>query len=217
MSNDLVVQNEDDGWLDTAGEAGERVLRGTLLKFSDWTWTKGKEGIEVPEGTQLVALATAAAWVKWEDRKPSRYVMRQPGSRLPEREELGDTDKADWPAGLDGQPKDPWQNTRFLYLVDPISAEAFTFSTSSWGGRGAVIDLADQIQRVRHSKPSAVPVVELRAQAMQTKFGKKSKPWLKVIDWRGGELLNEPTPPPAPKLPNRSSEAAAALDDALPW
>jgi hypothetical protein len=34
MTHDLITT--DDGWNDAAAEANERVLRGTLLKFSDW-------------------------------------------------------------------------------------------------------------------------------------------------------------------------------------
>jgi hypothetical protein len=183
-----------DGWGDAAAESAERIIKGTLLKFAEWNWTKGKEGTKVEEGTTLVAIDTAAGQVKWADGKPVEYRMRQPGRRLPDREELGDLDEEDWEFGPDGKSKkDPWQNTRFVYLVDPVSAEAFTFSTSSWGGRGAVADLADQIQRVRYARPGAVPVVELRAAPMLTKYGKKSKPWFKVVDWRGG---GESTAPP---------------------
>src|SRR5262245_46414870 len=120
----------DDGWNDAAVEAGERTIRGTLLKFSDWRWTSGKEATPVEVGTKLVALATAAGWVRWENNKPAEHRMRQPGRRLPERDELGYTDQNEWEAGPDGEPKDPWQNTRWVYLVDPVTAEAFTFTTS---------------------------------------------------------------------------------------
>ena len=48
--NSLVTIQNDDGWDDAAAENAERVIKGTLLKFSDWRWTKGKEGIEVEEG-----------------------------------------------------------------------------------------------------------------------------------------------------------------------
>ena len=137
MNNLATVQQDEDGWGDAAAESAERVIKGTLLKFADWNWSKGKEGTKVDEGTALVALDTAAAWVKWEEGKPVEYRMRQAGYRLPEREELGDLEERDWEAGPDNKPKDPWQNTRFVYMVDPVSAEAFTFSTSSWGGRGA--------------------------------------------------------------------------------
>lgn len=73
-----------------------------------------------------------------------------------------------------------------MYLVDPLTAEAYTFSTSAFGGRAAVNDLADQIQRMRFAQPGAVPVVELRAAPMLTRFGRKSRPWFKVIEWRRG-------------------------------
>jgi hypothetical protein len=196
MSNDLTTVNEGgDGWSDAAAESAERVLKGTLLKFADWRWSKGQEGTEIEKGTRLVALGTAAAWVRWSGGKPVEYKVREPGRRLPDREELGDQNEDDWEAGPDGKtPRDPWQSTRFVYLVDPATAEAFTFSTSSWGGRGAVADLGDQIQRMRYANPHAVPVVELHAAPMLTKFGKKSRPWLKVVDWKKGGQLDGDTP-----------------------
>jgi putative DNA primase/helicase len=156
--------NYDDGWNDAAAEASERVLRGALLKFGDGRWSRGTEGLDVPNGTKLVALDTAAAWVKWSDGKPVEYRMREPGQKMPDLEEMPDRDKSQWEPGPDGiTPRDPWQSTRFLYLVDPQTAEAFTFSTSSWGGRGAVADLGDQIGRMRFSHPGAVPLVERHA------------------------------------------------------
>lgn len=184
--NHLTIVQKDDGWGDAAAESAERTIKGTLLKFADWKWFKGKEGSEVESGTVLLALDTAAAWLKWANNRPVEHRMRQPGCRLPERDELGDLDESEWELGPDGQSKDPWQNTRFVHLVDPRTAEAFTFSTSSWGGRQAVADLADQIQRMRYERPGAVPLVELQAAPMLTKFGKKSRPFFKVIGWRGG-------------------------------
>ena len=68
--------------------------------------------------------------------------------------------------------RDPWQSTRFVHLIDPQTAEAFTFSTSSFGGRDCVINLADQIKRMRGKHPDAVPLVELGAAPMTTKYGK---------------------------------------------
>jgi hypothetical protein len=216
MSNNLTIATNEDGWSDAAAEAAERVIKGTLLKFADWNWSRGKESVPVEIGTTLVALNTAAGWVKWRDDKPVEYKMREPKRRLPDREELGDLNEDDWQAGKDGKPKDPWQSTRFVYLVDPVTAEAFTFSTSSWGGRSAVSDLADQIQRIRCAQPGAVPVVELQAAPMLTKFGKKSKPWLKVVDWR---FPSAPAPaePEPPLLPSSNGAAAKAIDDKVPY
>jgi hypothetical protein len=179
-----IVPANDDGWNDAAAEAAERTIRGTLLKFADWRWTAGKEATPIADGTKLVAMATAAMWVRWQDRKPVEYIVRQPSRRLPEREELGHNDESQWEEGPDGEPQDPWRNTRLVYLIDPASAGAFTFSTSSWGGRGAVTDLGDQIARMRTVHPDAVPIVELRSAEMPTKFGRKSKPVFKIIGWK---------------------------------
>ena len=121
--------------------------------------------------------------MKWQGGKPVEYRIRQPGVPVPERAELGDNDQSKWEAGPDGKPRDPWQNTHFVYLIDPQTAEEFTFSTSSWGGRDCVINLAGQIKRMRSKYPDAVPLVELGAAPMSTKYGRKSKPTLKVIRW----------------------------------
>ena len=70
-----------DGWDDTAAEAEARLIRGSLLKFRDWKWSIGKEkeAVEVKEGRRLIAVATAAAWVKWREDKPVEYRLREPG------------------------------------------------------------------------------------------------------------------------------------------
>jgi hypothetical protein len=184
MTNDMTPYDaHNDGWEDAAKDAASTVIRGSILKFADWRWTHGQDGMQLDDGTRLLAVGTAAAWVKWQGGKPVEYRLRRPGEDLPEREELGDNVAANWELGPDSQPRDPWQSTRFVYLLGE-NAEAYTFSTSSWGGRNAAIELADQIQRMRFARPGAVPVVELHAAPMQTKFGKKSKPIFKVVDWR---------------------------------
>ena len=184
MTNDLTRVLTSDGWDDVAAEAHERVLRGTLLKFNDWNWFRGKEAEPVEKGTRLVAIDTAAAWARWAGGRPVEYRMRQNGKPLPDRVELGSTDTATWETDPGGKPRDPWQSTRFVYLVNPDTAEAFTFSTSSWGGREAVINLGDSIARMRSAHPNALPVVSLEAAAMHTKYGRKSKPVFKIVDWK---------------------------------
>jgi hypothetical protein len=140
--------------------------------------------------------------------------MREPGARMADRADLGDNDRAKWENGPDGQPRDPWQYTLFVYLVDPQTLEEFTFVTSSWGGRDCVINLAGQIKRMRSKHPDAVPLVELGAAPMSTRFGRKSKPTLKVVDWRttvASLVIEQPErqlPPPT---------AVSDLDDEIPF
>jgi hypothetical protein len=207
------TQYATDGWNDTAAEAEARIIRGSLLKFADWKWFIGKsmEAVPVKEGRRLAATNCAAGWVKWEDGKPVEYRMREPGGRLPERGELGDNDQGKWEVGPDGHPRDPWQNTLFVYLIDPQTAEEFTYSTSSLGGRDCVINLAGQIKRIRGKYSEAVPLVELGAAPMRTKYGSRSKPVLKVIDW-----LN--TAPVVIEEPERQlAPPTAAMDDDIPF
>jgi hypothetical protein len=105
---------------------------------------------------------------------------------MPEREELGDLDEADWQAGPDGKKRDPWQNSRYLYLTIPETAQILTFSTASWSGRGAVIGLGDQISRMRVARPGVSAVVELSSAPHKTKFGTGLKPIIRVVGWVGG-------------------------------
>jgi hypothetical protein len=180
------IVNAGDGWNDAAADYADNVLRGTLIKCTDGFWLVGRDGTPLKADTRLVALGTVAAWVKWQGNKPAEYRVRKPGERLPDRKELGDLDETQWEAGPDDKPRDPWQETRFVHFVDPATAEAFTYSTSSWAGRNAVIALGDQITRMRIARPGAAPVVEFTSGPHMTKYGPKRKPVLKVVGWVGG-------------------------------
>jgi hypothetical protein len=215
--------NGNDGWADTAAEAANNIIRGIIVRYADWRWTQGAEATEIEEGTQFVVLGAAAAWVKWKDGKPVEYVVRQPGKPLPELDELSDRDKSTWETGPDGQPRDPWANSRFVYLVDPVTLEVLTFVTSSIGGRQAVTNLADQVMRMRSlGHPNALPIVELGAVEMPTKFGRKSKPVFKIIKWYGSEATDAARLP-KPLMPSTSAEEIVEpslrdeLDDAIPF
>jgi len=176
-----------------AAEEAGRFIRGTIMKFVDWRYYAGKQATPIPDGTKLVALATVALWQRWQDGKPAEHILRKPGEYLPAREELGHLDKNEWPKDSGGEPNDVWQNTRLVYLVHPVSAAAYTFSTSSGGGRSAVSKLGGAIKRMRAAHPNAVPVVELRAEEMPTKHGRKSKPKFEIVDWKFTDI-NETVP-----------------------
>jgi len=67
---------------------------------------------------------------------------------------------------------------------------------------------------MRGKHPDAVPLVELGAAPMKTKFGNKSKPTLKVVGWQTTEasvVIEQPKLPPIAK--DRSSD----MDDDIPF
>jgi hypothetical protein len=97
---------------------------------------------------------------------------------------------------------------------------AYTFSTSSAGGRNAVRDLGDNIARVRkmRSNPNLVPLVELSAEVMPTKFGKKSKPLFKIIKWGGGSAAPDESKQLGEHDPSGDADAADhAMNDSIPF
>lgn len=182
MSNDLTpYEPQDDGWNDEANDASAKIIQGQLLKFSEGFWTFGQNATPVEDKFRLMAEATAAAWVRWEAGKPVEYRLRK--GPWEDRGDLGYEDASSWEAGPDGKPRDPWQQTKFVYLTDLKTAEAYTFSTSSWSGRSAIEELASTIHRKRFSGRKALPMVELSKAQMKTKFGMKWKPVLKVVEW----------------------------------
>jgi hypothetical protein len=175
----------DDGWAGAADEEAEHLIKGSILRFHDWRFLAGKQAVVIPPGTKLVALGTVALWQRWQGGKVVEVVVRMPGKLLPPREDLEHTDASKWEKDANGTSRDPWQNTRLVYLTRPVSAAMYTFTTSSGGGRTAVAALAGAIKRMRTAHPNAVPIVELRAEEMKTKFGVKSKPAFDIVGWKG--------------------------------
>lgn len=203
-----------DGW-SSVPETNGTMLRGRVAKFKDGKFFADK--IDDITGTTLVAVDVATAWLKWWDARPAEHRITRPGERHPDRDELGDLDEMQWQDGLNGEPADPWRDTRYLYLIDPLTAEEITFVTDSAGGRRAVSDLRRQIANMRRAHPAALPVVKLEAGSMSTRFGVKPKPDFRVIDWKRHEpAANEATasarPTIAPPTGRRDD-----MDDEIPF
>jgi len=195
----------DDGVNDAANDAAERIFGGRpILKYADRQYTIGVDRNEVEMGTRRIFLSTRHYWQPWvpdpddpDKSKPGKPVIRQAGQRLPERDELRPAydDQSQWRV-YNGQPQDPWQETRAILLEDPETGEQCVFVTNSGGGRSAVMDLCAEIQRTREVLPGARPMIELRWANMPTNHGMKSKPLFKVVGWKRPD--NAPGPDNAP-------------------
>jgi hypothetical protein len=210
MSSNLPV-TAGDGW-DAVPVQSSDLIRGKILRFTTEGFYFLGNSTEPLNGTIANVIDVAVAWVTWVDGKPEHRITL-PGQHHPDRGELPEFDKDNWPLGPGGERADPWQDTRYLYLVDPLGEE-MTFVTHSWGGRKAVGELRNQIAIFRQAHPTAIPVIRLDKEMMKTRFGPKPKPLFKVIDWKqaGGEpLLQQQIEAPTKK------PASVEMDDEIPF
>jgi hypothetical protein len=159
-------------------------IQGTLLTFADRQYLAGvgKFRTEIPLGMRFIVLETRAGWRRWEGGRIVEFVTEING-RYPMRHELGHTDERVWGPGPGGKPADPWQDAREALLLREIDLAEHTFATSSGGGRAAIDSLARSMQNANRLRPGQFPIVELAWRPMNTAFGTKSKPDLKIVGW----------------------------------
>jgi hypothetical protein len=178
---------------------------GDYLLFNGKTgdWTAGKDKREVPLGTKLIALLseTAVGFLRWNNGSAEKALM--PLSSDPNlkelRKSLGDLDADAWEEEtFAGMPKDPWQEAILLPLVDPESLDAFTFSTSSFGGRKAAKRLIraciKQVRAAPETTTGHLPLIELGTSSYQhsnNKIGTIYAPKFEVLDWVPTSAANE--------------------------
>lgn len=172
-----------DGWDAAANDSSASPAKGAGVKFDNGAYFVGREKTLVQPERQFVAIDVREGWLFLKKDCPAEYDMRPVGGPKPPRP-ASYSDPSEWPDGLDGKPSDPWRYAKFLYLLDPLSAEVFTFTSSTTGGRIGISDLTDQIKLMRSTRPGAVPIVELQSRQMKTKFGMKPRPFFQVVGWR---------------------------------
>jgi hypothetical protein len=182
--------------LERYGRSGGDLF-GDLLKFSGktGTWTTGAQVIEIPIGTQLVAIVPEmlAGYVKWskgELVEQALVPVTEAYDPRALRASLGDTDRNQWAQGEDGQPEDPWKEAALLPLKNLKIGAEYTYSTSSLGGCRAVKKLvatyAWQLRAAPETTAGHLPVVELGARSYKhtdRKRGTIYNPVLTGVDW----------------------------------
>lgn len=157
---------------------------GPLLKFKkDEHFVLGAD--KVPEGTEYVAHAQEVreGWSKFKDKKLVDEKSGKPvlGFVLPERDELGDLDRKQWPKNDRGDPVDPWVKQSFLPLENAATGQLVIFVSSSQGGMGAIATLCGSAARnIRRGNPR----IRLRVGSYKhPKFGRVQVPEFTVVGW----------------------------------
>ncbi len=215
-SHSLRTRPDDDGFAAAAASAERHLIKGDIAKFVDGLWSISKAPI--PKGAQFVPVKMIMAWVKWENQKPVDYVFPRANGLLPSRESLGDTDETEWEMGLDGEPKDPWQNTRVIHAVNTKTAETITITNSTVGMRIAFEALAEAVATMRTAHPHALPVIELSSASMKTQRGQKLRPHFRIVGWKqGGNPEEEINQIAAPKPKTGFETDDASMDDEIPF
>ena len=212
------------------GDDGFSVLENSRGQFIRGQITKCNDGVYIVDKTQplpdepLVVVGVVTAWRKWGkdengETKPIEHRITAAGQIHPSRDDLPDQDDSLWPLGLDGEPADPWRDTRYLYLVNPRTGADYTFITDSYGGRRGVGSLKSKIMNVRMAHPGAVPVVKATSAPFKTSYGMKKRPEFEVIGWRnrdGGSMANIPNDP-EPKLVTQLKAKQPAVEEDIPF
>jgi hypothetical protein len=211
------------------GDAANRTrIVGKLLKFNKFgDWVCGEDNEELPEDCELMADMDElyVGWLKWENGKPVEQEMGRllDNYQPPRRTELGDNDKENWEADMNGVARDPWQYSNYLVLMD-ANEDLYTFATASKGGLQAIGVLSKAYGVGMRSHPAQFPIVRLGSgeYAHPNKaFGMIKIPKLEIIAWRSRQKIDralglietdqvnreienepasqEPTPKPKPK------------------
>jgi hypothetical protein len=196
MSNDEESTFDPAVMADCFAAQGAADARRVWLKYRKGPWEYGPKGGEkaLEHGTKLVVVmpTTTTGWLKWgDDGRPvdQRVGLTMNGHRPAKREALGDLDESKWPIDdKTDRPKDPWQEVRYLAMVDPESKQVFNFATSSKGGIGAVGKLCMDYGLHMRMAPDELPVVEIGSDTYRhPSYGKVPFPTMKIVEWVDGK------------------------------
>ena len=170
--NELAPVGLSDPFAAYADAIAPQYIIGEMLRFSKGDCIVGQDNT-IPAGTTFTVNLDElmAGWIKWLDNKPVEHIMVRVAGGIPpkKRGELGDDDKTLWELDNQGKPRDPWQFTNYLPLMNEKS-DLFTFTTSSRGGLGAIADLSRRYALHRKRHPNVFPVIALNVDSYQHKI-----------------------------------------------
>jgi hypothetical protein len=162
MSNTLTIPDANPFDNYEPDVFSRKSFPGLLAKFIDREYFVGKDKLPWATDRQYVPVMNylTRGWQKfWRrelvDQRSGLYVK---GFRAPKRYELGDLDEASWELGVDGKPRDPWQQFAAVPFVSTDLKDTYTFISSSRGGRTALDNLAKDH---RATPPGKYPLVTL--------------------------------------------------------
>ena len=198
----VAVAGSGNAFEDYGNAVSQKSIVGDILKFTKFgEFVAGQDEEELPEGTRLIANMDEllTGWIRWEDNKPTDQLMGRVVDRfqVARRNDLGDTDEAQWERDDDNKPRDPWQRANYLVMKAEDSDQLYTFTTGSKSGLNAIGELCKLFGRQMRQRPDEFPIVALTPDFyIHPKYKKIFVPKFDIVGW-------------APK-----SDVAKALGDA---
>jgi hypothetical protein len=179
MSNDLTTMEKKnelaptdlgDPFTEYADAIAPQFIVGDLLKFSKGDFYSGINSQIVPLGTVFTANLDElmAGWVRWWDGRPTNHAMVRVADHIPPKKRiaLGDDNEQQWETDASNEPRDPWQFTNYLPMMNEKGA-LYTFTTSSRGGLSAIAGLARRYANHRRRHPDVFPLIALGVDSYQ--------------------------------------------------
>jgi hypothetical protein len=187
---------------------------GRMVKFSkDGEFVTADDDEPIDGAVEFVALCDEVliGWIRFHrdgETPPDRVQgLLYDGFVMPPRNTLGDTDQAAWPAGLSGEPEDPWKHQMCLVLQHVVTREMFTFVTTSETGRRSIGNLLRHYNRMQKTNSNEVPVVRLKPGG----FNHRNGFWVPVPVF----VINGRAPRDSAAKPDTS--IVADLNDEIPF
>jgi hypothetical protein len=191
-------------------------MPGRLIKFS----TKVNKFITVDDDSDVatdvdyVALCpeVLVGWIKFSgnDSPPERVMgLLYDGYRMPPRDELGELDQTQWPAGLSNAPEDPWKHQIALPLMNAATQELLVFTALNDTGRRSVGRLLQHYERMLRLNPGELPIVKLKVGGFNhrdPRVGWVSTPQFAIV----GRMKRD-------VVPKSATSRADDLDDCVPF
>ena len=195
-----VMMPEPKNAFEAYGDSGGTRILGDMLKFSKGEWVWGRDNEEMEEGIKLLAGVNLVevGWILWQEGRPMDVVMGRIGEGFlpPRRSELGMTNSLEWPRSeMDsdyGKPRDPWQKSSAMPLVDQ-KGRVFTYVTGSKGGEGALKQLAKIYGKRVRQHPEEIPIVTLGTDSYRhpnKMLGKIYTPVFAITGWSPAKRLD---------------------------
>jgi len=168
--------NDEDG--------GSRVIQGALVKFTnECTWESGDE--ELPPDLELIVIDVSRVVQKWHDGNPVETIVLVAKEPWPDIKAMNAaTPREEWEDGPDGHPRGPWQGQYITYLWNEKTGGRYTYATGTIGGGLCVRELIKDTNLTRDYRGDRVyPVVTLGDVFMNTRYGGRQRPRLKIMRW----------------------------------